>query len=436
MVVDDSSVWIGTYEDGLLRYNFAEDTWRCYTVKDGLAENTVLSLAKEGDVLWTGGKNTITKFDLRNNTFEKFVIPVKLEGVSSLAVNDKYVWAAGRSLKSNSLVRLDKDTDNRVNSWTIIPNTEFKAQYDVNTIALDGKYLWIGTGDGIRRYDTETHECFSTLNESGAIPVNVVSIIVLKDSVWFGTKGKGLVCYDKIKQSWNIPLKNAIIESLVVDGKRLLVLDAINGIAKFNFDTGEYTEGVQTQILSDNCVFDILVSGKYVWIATRKGIDRCNKRNLTWDHFRKENGLPKGAVLSLVPYGNRILAGVNKCGILSFDHTFEKPVPSKFANEQGGEELLLPLLVDKNIIWFKPYTRQDEFFGLKGYNFSTGKWVFFSTESGLLNNIFHSIAADDEFVWIGTIDGVNRYEKNFPKMETFLEIKGLTNQPDNSIYAL
>jgi ligand-binding sensor domain-containing protein len=409
------------------------DIWKYYTVKDGLAGNSVLSLAKDRDTLWIGGKSTITKFNLSENTFEKFVIPVDFENVSSLAVNNRYVWAADGDYRSKPLVVLDKEAKNRGDYWAIIPNKDFNARH-VNTLATDGKYLWIGTDDGVRQYDFETKECSSITTGLNSITGNVKSIIVTEDFVWFGAAR--FACYDKADRSCNVWLKGQqSICYIAADGEDFLMSTSGNSqVVRFNPDTEKWTVGIQRQFIGTNSLFDILVDGKYVWVATAEGIDRFNKRNLNWDHFTEEQGLHGNSVGSLVSCDNEILTGVWRHGTSSFDCKNSRFIPFTSDKEQIAEELM-PLLTDGNTIWFQFFSK-GSYSGLKKYDALTKKWSSFSESSGLLHNRIYSMAVDDKYVWIGTMNGVNRYDKTLQKLETFLEPRDVTHESDNLTYAL
>jgi len=435
MVVDDCNVWIGTYESGLIRYNFIEDTWRYYSVRDGLSGSNVSSLAKDGNIIWIGGKSTIIKFDSRNDTFEKFVLPVNFDGVRCLAVNNKYVWIAGGWYKSKPLIRLNKNAEDWMNKWTIIPNKEFKAKH-IHTIVVDKKELWLGTSEGARKYDFETKKwkCI-TIKSGGA---GVQSIVIKDPYVYLGSWGV-TIRYNritgKIKRYSNLTGSPNAGQCLSMDGKHL-IFGHYSTVGKMDPDTGYYIKNIQAVPLTSNYVKDILVGRKYIWVSAQDGLNRCNKRNLKWKHFTQKEGLPDNLIFSLVPYKNKILAGVRKFGTVKFDNRFSKITPFQYKKENPKEELR-PLLLDGNIIWFQALNSENRcryiYYGLKEYNASTGKWIFFSTENGLLHNRIYSIASDKKFIWIGTMKGVNRYNKKLHKMETFLKTDRLiyTLKPDN-----
>lgn len=106
---DGRDAWIGT-RNGLLQYHTETETWKSYSVLDGLAGNEI----------------------------------------STIATGDKHIWVgtAGKGLS-----RYDKST----REWVSFRLEDGLVDNNIRSIALDGKYIWIGTfSAGVCRYDLTT----------------------------------------------------------------------------------------------------------------------------------------------------------------------------------------------------------------------------------------------------------------------------------------
>jgi ligand-binding sensor domain-containing protein len=58
----DSFVWVGTRENGFYRYRLATGEWISYTTADGLVDNRVQVIRRDGDDLLIGTASGLTRF--------------------------------------------------------------------------------------------------------------------------------------------------------------------------------------------------------------------------------------------------------------------------------------------------------------------------------------------------------------------------------------
>ncbi len=61
MLATKQAVWVAT-NNGVLKYDRFGNRWRRYTVVDGLSDNLVYALYQEGDYMWFGTANGLTRF--------------------------------------------------------------------------------------------------------------------------------------------------------------------------------------------------------------------------------------------------------------------------------------------------------------------------------------------------------------------------------------
>lgn len=140
------------------------------------------------------------------------------------------------------------------------------------SIALDGKYVWLGTTGGLIRFDTTTNEHELFLKTNSGLPVNWVEPLVLDrtGALWVGTFEGGLARYEngvwtKFNTS-NSGLPGMDVISLAVDSSGNIWIGTDNGLA-------EYSYGIINQVptnlpASDNAIYAIAVdqSGT-LWIG-------------------------------------------------------------------------------------------------------------------------------------------------------------------------
>lgn len=94
----DASLWIGTSEGGLLKYNIKNGTFKRFTTKDGLPGNTVLRLLqdKHGNI-WFSTYNGISRFDVQQGIFRNFSVS---DGLQS----KQFSYNAGLELSSGEFL--------------------------------------------------------------------------------------------------------------------------------------------------------------------------------------------------------------------------------------------------------------------------------------------------------------------------------------------
>src|SRR5436305_11969027 len=117
---------------------------------------------------------------------------------------------------------------------------DFTQATGCTSVALDGKFVWVGTQGGLIKFDTtnNTHELF--LKTNSGLPVNWVTSL-LKDrtgALWIGTWAGGLAHYDRgnwtTYNTHNQALPDSIILSLCSDSSGNIWIGTGGGIAKYD----------------------------------------------------------------------------------------------------------------------------------------------------------------------------------------------------------
>lgn len=201
LVVDDDVIW-----------SICGTTFSKYYKNNNTATSETISLSgqyieKDGDVLWlTSWGNGIGRYHKTTGQWTYFT--QASDGIISdhfrgLAVDDDAVWFVGPA----GISRYDKVTTGWTNFNT--DNSDLANNY-VWLCAVDGNTVWFPTlGGGISKYDKVGNTWTTYDTSDGVISVNVRSVAVDGDHVWFGTE-KGTSVYDKGDGSWtNFDMSNS-----------------------------------------------------------------------------------------------------------------------------------------------------------------------------------------------------------------------------------
>ncbi len=246
ILVKDNEIWFGTKE-GLTRFNKKKKLWTNYTVKDGLPNNQVNTLLNIEKDLWIGTEIGLTSFNTINNNFGAvyttkdglFDNRIKtlirdgahlLAGTVGAVINTfnlhtgKWeIQSPSTTLYSNIVLAVEKgfiwcgtngggirSFNKSSQEWKNYTTSNGLCDNFVQSIANDGKNIWIGTFDGISLLNLDTKK-WKTFSAKNGLSANV--ILVDGNYVWFGTD-EGIRRYNKQIPQVEIHLENSYLTKL------------------------------------------------------------------------------------------------------------------------------------------------------------------------------------------------------------------------------
>jgi two-component system sensor histidine kinase ChiS len=322
------------------------------------------------------------------------------------------------------------------------------SQSVVTAILQDRKgFLWLGTQDGLNRYDGYSFRIFRRdPRDPKSLGNNYVfSLAEDRDGrLWIGTNGGGLDRFDPASETFTHyrhdptepgSLPDNIVEHLLVDREGVLWVDAGEALARFDPQTETFTDyrhdeqdpsslsGAPCAIYQDH--------QSVLWVGTDGGLDRFNPVDGTATHFRHdpENPASLGGnhVTSLVEDSAGFLwVGTTQAGVDRLDPTtgaFTHYVNDPGKSSSLGSNTVNALWVDRDgTVWIGTGSG-----GLNRYDPASDSFLRYGLEPygpGRLNNeAIQSIYQDRGGVlWYGTFgSGVARYDparRKFPHIVT------------------
>jgi ligand-binding sensor domain-containing protein len=408
---DGDYVWAATFDEGLNRFHMASGTSTNFNDRTGLLQNHINDRALKVDdrFVWAGTQRGLSIYDKGSETWTSYTQSETLIGneVRSVVADERHVWFG----TSQGLSRYDKLYGTWTSfrkkgghqsmgfgwrrwSWYEPEDENSLVHNDVNSLAVDDRYLWVGTKEGACRYDKIADRWDRYTRDTGLPNQDVVAVVVDGYDVWAGT-GAGLSKYPRMSDdpnAWVTYTSGMEIKPMVV------------------------SQEFAKSLISDE-IWSLAADGKYVWVGTRIGLSRYDKGRDTWMSFTQEDGLASDAVSSIAVEDGRIWFGSDN-GVTMFDkNTNDWTILT--TNEGLSSDRITCIASDMDSIWFGTFET-----GVTRYNMKTKKWQTFTKKDGLAHNTILSIAVDGDLVWFGTSRGVSRYDKTTGGWTTFTQFYG------------
>jgi len=388
----DTSLWIGTDGDGLIRYK--NNTFIKYNNSNGLSNNYISALCEDSaGGLWigtTGGgmnylKNgMITAFDTSNGLANNFIRSIVIDAKGSIYAGTK----SGLSVIENGNVKNYTVKDGLSGDF-------------IESLALDkDQTLWIGTKSG--GLTALKKGRFEVYNMSGGLTNNAVMALHfdLKGILWIGTNGGGISLMLGGK-FYPFTTKDGLSSNLIVT----LLEDKEGNIWAGTSGSGIdmiKKKTIQTLSVKDGLSGDVILpifedrSG-VLWLGSAgKGLNRYENGRV--QTYSSKDGLPDPLILTICEdLEDNIWIGTAGGGLTGFRNGKFQTYTNK--NGLSGEVVTAVYCDKSGNLWAG--TNEG------GLNcFKEGKFTALTTKEGLSHDNITCILEDSKgSLWVGTNGG-------------------------------
>lgn len=312
------------------------------------------------------------------------------------------------------------------------------SQSVANDIVQDSRgFLWIGTQDGLNRYDGYAFTIYKpNPDDPASLSDGWVTALYAGDdgSLWVGTNQGGLNHFDiktdtftRYRHNPDDPnsLTAGTIQVITQDRSGMLWVGTRDGLNRLDPVSGAVTRYLSdpdnpTTSLSHNTVQDIFQDSKgALWVGTVGGLSKFNPSDNTFQNYHNDAEKPASlsydSVVKIVEdlQGN-LWVGTSK-GLNRYDPVGDKFIRYLNSREDPfslGYDRITDVLVDRaGVLWV------GTDFGLDRFDTSVGKFIHYRHSPLLLktisSNSIKSLFEDREGVlWIGTFGGgINKYSR-------------------------
>jgi len=315
-------------------------------------------------------------------------------------------------------------------------------------------FIWIGTSDGLNRYDGYNFEVFRhDPDDTQSISINQIETL-FEDSfgkLWVGTNGGGVNTYDRTNNSFrrfqhdaskNTSLSENVVSDIKEDIHGNVWIATANGLNKYDRNTGEFTQyfhdAKNNRSLNHNNIQVLFFDSEdTLWVGTQGGLNRYNEKlnNFSRTVNRSTSQL---SITSIIEFEKKTLwigsdKGVYHTNINQKNASIElsqNKVPERLASL-----FITSALADSNnFMWFG-----TEESGVFKADISTGTVQQLNRSEtnphSISDNQISSFLEDNTGgIWVGTWSkGINRYNVNKLKFNHVKPIKGNINSFSGNI---
>lgn len=379
-------IWIGTVSNGIYYYDFTNKKLHHLNVLS-FPEQPVMAMEFNSDSTMFAGIDGQGIWELNLNS-------TKVLNVYKENINDP------NSLRGNGVYDILKDENNRV---------------------------WVCTySSGVSYFDQATNsvqQITHQINNSNSLVNNDVNCIIedKKGRLWVATNN-GVSCWDRNNNRWNNFYSNKQEQAQVFltlcedDFGHIWAGTYSSGIYVLDSNTGKelhhYSSKVKDSPIKNDFVFDIYKDSEGdIWIGgVNEPVIRYQEKT---NSFHVYNAQPLNVFAE--SEGDRMLMGC-AYGLSVSDRN-----STNFGIIYSGV-LVFDILVQDSIVWL--CTGGD---GLIRYNPLANQRVPYTTATGLPSNFINSIVLDDGFLWLGTENGICRFNPVDKSVHTYAFLPNLSS---------
>ena len=438
--VDTDAVWFTT-DFGVLRYDKTSDTWQHFTSEDGLSTDDVGKIDVSEQSVWV-----VPIIGLELNHYSKATgkwTVVEEEGhreierINAVGVDGPNVWfASGRGL-----TRYNEITQ----EWKNFGPRDGLAGRGAEWITVDDDFIWVARSEWDRtsnrplsRYDKKT-EKWTTFSTNDVLAAKTIRrIISTKNDVWIlyrPWEDVGVTRYDRRNKEWTTIRSGRGTLELAADDDYLWLAAPNEGLRRFHFASGTWTTFKDIKGLLHNHVgeYGLAVDEDYVWVGTLRGLSRYDKRKESWTPLTARPILVGRTVRTVDTDERFVWVGTDE-GMSRYDKmlgtwkNYRQEGGSENIETHGGhwhrhgrkkkdslsDNVVSSIVVDEQYVWIG--TRD----GANRFDKLALRWDQYKTEHGLPANNITSVSSDGNSIWVGTNSGIGKYPRTADDLNAWI----------------
>ena len=307
----------------------------------------------------------------------------------------------------------------------------------VRSILADGDNLWIGTDNGLNRFDLEegTFENINLYIDGDKSFKHIRSLLKIADGeLWVGTR-EGVLKLDYSNNQRFVSILNSTINAreMVLYKEKVIVADYGKGLIEINSKNNDLITEKSFIGKSANNIININIFNNKVYVSTYgnglyvldlnldliKRLERCKVNN--------SNCISSNYVFFAKEYNNQVWIG-SQNGINIIDKDSDETIKSfqltsLIRNKYISDSIISSHFTD-NSLWFglRPGGLVKYRLALDGINFYLTKHDTHKTSSPISDRSVYAIARNSKSIFAGTYNGLFRVNHSNNNLEPLLSV--------------
>ena len=289
-------VWIGTFRNGLFRYNLSSGSWEQYlpNSQNGLSSDAIFSIVKQKNgTIWVGTTQGLRYYDPEKNTFLRINQHIlDYDFIYSLIIDkDDNIWAGTRN---NGLFRVESKT-NEINGWSANGNNaQLKDNYITSLYQDSFHRIWIGTNNGGLQYIDPSDLIIKTLDRELSLSKTTICNTIEDElgRLWISTS-QGLYQFNKERSSFicytvedGLPVNQFNFSSSIQAQNGHLYFGCVNGLISFEPKAIKVERKIFSVHLIHLNVNNKIVTSKDTHSPLTKALDDMTEITFSYDQSR------------------------------------------------------------------------------------------------------------------------------------------------------
>lgn len=286
-------------------------------------------------------------------------------------------------------------------------------------------YMWIGTNDGLNRYNGNEFKVFKNIKKNdNSISNNMISSLV-EDSnknLWIGTDG-GLNKMNLITGNITRYLvseedrrySNTVVDEIFIDSKGRLWVGTINGLNLYDSENDKFIK-VATEHLENKGLQDIVEDHEgNIWISTRDGLFKYNHDKNTVESFyhdeNNKNTISENNIFTIYYSEKKLWIGTKTGGLNIMD--LEDNSMKKYTHD-SKDSMSIPSNFIRDILRDKDgnmWLATDQ--GLASFNEHEKTFYTYKKNMDKYSicdyNTINLYQDNLGVIWVGTFDGISKF---------------------------
>ncbi|HET7734083.1 MAG TPA: two-component regulator propeller domain-containing protein, partial [Paludibacter sp.] len=447
----EGTIWAGTIDGGLSRYNARKDDFTNYafTPSNGTYRVSVLKIREDSQGNLVLGTITEGLIFFDRKTGKSVQCPLGTTSDQIYYFRDVFEYSPGVYLAASEygLLMYEKATGKttQIKSSTIVANSlSDNAVYSISKDREGG--IWVGTYFGGVNYiapKPKAFELYTPLEYKNSISGKAVSQFCEDPSgnMWIATEDGGLNYFNlknnTFKSYNHVPGQNSIsysnVHSLQFDGDNLWIGTFARGLNILNTKTGKFSffySSHDIHTINDNNVFSIYkdLTGT-IWVGTIGGLSKYNRANNNFD--RIEEPMAHAFIYDILQDNKGLLwFATYGQGLIRYNpQTREWKKYTNHPEDKSSiphNKIISIYQDDKSRLWFG--TEGGGFFQ---YLYDKDCFKTYDVTSGLPNNVVYMLIGDRDYLWLTTNKGLVRFNPDTKDIKIFTKADGLQGDQFN-----